>query len=640
MLLIEMFSSWVALVSQVVLGVIFARKVRRHNNSAEWVNALVGFSISLFGTLLFIMWMTFLSVPLFVSKILVGIIASAIFFFNLKLRTFEDSVVQPGGEKTKKRVFFLALLLPHLVVDSLKPEFSVDGMLYHGPVLANILGNNGLWNWSEPNEYIYYSDLSIFQAAIQAHLTQPILLDDAFQIPFLAIIGFGMLALLERSHLPSTTKFLVVFALLTAPVIWLQPRILYVDLAYAASLLTSVVLLVAIFRSRKTDAWTLAALIIAIASTMATKPVGLLTSALLTLTSVLIVFWTTRQLSNFWPRFSRVVLIAAIPISLGSAFYLRNLIQFGNPIYPVMFTIGAVEYPGKIDPSVFSGGLNFSELIKRMWDFALNLMNGLFLGPSKHDYDPRSGGFGMSAWVIIGFAMIAATVVVFKKERLHRLPNSDAALLALMGLLILCLQPMTSDSRYVIGPFLMLAAASIIILPKPKKGTLKAITGGLALVIAANLVLVESKFLMGAGSIVFLSSVDQAYQPSTPGNPRGVGTGMEWLDQNGPKSIFIQSETGVGVGGLAERTQLTQQSYQLYGHCLCNSVSYSDGNPIHEDRLKPLAAELIGGADYVLLYPSTYKELDMELSGLSLVAEIAPIEGVYDEGYSVLERAP
>ena len=88
-----------------------------------------------------------------------------------------------------------------------------------------------------------------------------------------------------------------------------------------------------------------------IALTLAAKTIGIIYGSLALLILIGWILFAVRTQANTdepW-RWRMTAIVCALIILAGSAFYLRNLWQFGNPLYPAEFFV----FPGRYDTSVF-----------------------------------------------------------------------------------------------------------------------------------------------------------------------------------------------------------------------------------------------------------------------------------------------
>ncbi|THG30817.1 hypothetical protein [Naasia lichenicola] len=500
-----------------------------------------------------------------------------------RLRRTSDSVLPLLRRHVGALAIVAAVVLVQVVAAALSPELSIDGQLYHGPVLAELVQHGTIWGWDVPNQYMFYTDLTMVTGLNLATFTGATVFDNGIQIPHLAILIAAISALLRPRFPSSWSRAPFAALMVTTPVIWMQPRILYVDLGYAAAIVAAIALMTLIRRPRTPDLIVLAVTVLAIP---AMKPAGLLTGALLIGVAVVVMAIRgrnsgARDVLRGVARFAIALLIVG---PAAAAFYLRNLIEHGSPVYPVTTSFGPIVFPGIIDFSVFASGDRGSGLVDplRWKTYADNLLLGMTQGVLKTDYDPRAGGFGYMPLIVLvlAIALVAVGLVVTRRgmSRPSRflIPWRPQLLMAVVAAVILLLQPATFDARYVIGPTVVLLCAILLFAPAaPPRRWVGALVATIALVAAsAQILWTERNVYPGLGDVRALSSLNERYQPNSPGNPWGQGFASAWLPDAPDEcvKITVQTNGGVGSGGVLEATTLTTLPYALYGPGLCNDV--------------------------------------------------------------------
>jgi hypothetical protein len=530
----------------------------------------------------------------------------------------------------------IALLGIQTLAVVLLPELSIDGQLYHGPVLAQLLNTGTLWGWQSPNQYMYYSDLTMLGGVNLATFTGAAVFDNGLQIPHLLLLLLALNVLLLSRFDRAWIRMSFAALIVAAPVIWLQPRILYVDVAYGAAVATIIVLIVT---SRRFDGLEMVVAGISAAAILATKPTGILTSALLIAVWIVVAAWRRRKEGRplgraVWP----VVLGAAIPMFFGLGFYLRNLISFGNPVYPVQASFGPLHLRGIVDLSVFASGDRGSGLFDptRLISFFASLGTGMVNGVAKPDYDPRAGGYGYVTLAVIavavGILFAQAIVAVVARHRgaiaIRPVWRSQVAVVVLSAA-VLVIQPSTFDSRYVIGPTSVIFAAILMTSIFTAPRLIDVVAAGCALAIAATqIVWTEANAYPGLHIAKELRALTDRAQPVTPGNPWGRSDSVAWLPTTECTTVALQTNGGVAAWGMTEQSQLATLPYGLYGEHLCNLVE-----PVQLVAIETGAASTdpVPTADFLVLYTqdlARWEQLYPELSDcLQEVTSVASSEG-------------
>lgn len=502
-----------------------------------------------------------------------------------------------------------------LFVAALKPEMSIDGQLYHGPILANLVRAGSLWGWNSTNQYLYYTDLTMVSGVNLATFTGQARFDDTIQTLHLVVLMLLIIWVLRQRFESTAVRAGIAALIVSAPVIWMQPRILYVDLAYGTAVALAICLAVLVRR------WGRAELLLAAASVsaiVASKPTGILTGALLGVVLLgTISFHRFRAGGNFRTALLHPVGAFAIAAGLSLSFYIRNFVGFGNPVYPVKVDIWRFHLPGIIDLSVFTSGDRGSGFvdIARLKSFAKNVLSGMADGVTKLDYDPRSGGFGQVPLVLVLLVLLLLiTQLIWRLSKRDwsgpwlKLWPIQLAMVAL-ATIILLIQPATFDSRYVIGPMVVISLAGLLttLSPRPLPRA-ELIAGGLALTSALAMISwTETHVYPGLQTVLSLREASAQWQPTTPGNPWGENQDISWLPSSPDNclSIAIEWSGGVKEWGNAETAQFSVLPYALSGQSLCNTIT-----PVLKESLIDPDGKLIPGANtipfnssqFILLY--------------------------------------
>lgn len=579
------FAGAVGLIVQLAIG-LFTFALLPNRSVA--FRALAGSVAATYGYGLAISAGMFLAIPWQFSNLVFALALSAALLsqsIRAQLRESISELLRTGRRNWAAASVLIGATVFQFFVAGLKPELSVDGQLYHGPLLSNLVSTGTLWGWSATNQYVYYTDLTMATTVNLATFTNFTWFDDAAQVPHLLVLMLAVNWGLRQRFSSAFLRVAIAALIVTASVIWTQPRVLYVDLAYGAAV-TVAMLLIAMVRHWGTGETLLAG--IAIAGALATKPAGVLTGAVLFFALVIaLAVWAYRQYDTVrlaWVPLIRRIGLVVIPAVMGLAFYLRNFVSFSNPIYPVKASIGRIQFPGIIDMSVFTSGDQGSGFVdlSRLKSYLNNIRDGVLHGVTKLDYDPRSGGFGhMPEYLaIIVVILLLIELVIRIRARGSASPKPMRfwpmqLVMTALACTVLLVQPSTFDSRYVIGPTVVLAlVGALFTLGAVIPILLQTLVGVLALLLALVQVRwTEAHVYTGLKSVLDLRGLSATSQPLTPGNPWGSPLSLSWLPQDDScRHIAIETQGGIAAWGNPEVSQLAILSYGLAGPRLCNTV--------------------------------------------------------------------
>jgi hypothetical protein len=517
-----------------------------------------------------------------------------------------------------------------ILVNTFKQESSIDGLLYHGPTLGNLVSGKSIWNFDAINQYEYYTDLAMVGAINFVGLTEVARFDDAVQVPYMIVFAAAVSTLLSNKVKNSALRYSLAALILASPVVWLQPRIQYVDLAYASSILAAVALF---FASKSRSNLVYFAIGTAVAAVIAIKPTGLIIGIVFALVSLIYILRTEE------PHKSKFLYgaVLLLPVLTGTLFYFRNILEFGNPLYPVAVKAGPLQLPGPIDIAAFTsrGGTESGLFdLSRFVSFVSSVVDGAVNGVTKLDYDPRSGGFSYISWTVPVLAILAFSALLLNKRRNERVTQSLQLSLCLLvsAILILGFQPGASDSRYVIAPYALIFCAAILAMPVIPIQNF--VTATVILATGVSIYWNENNLYMGIKSVTpqLASNVVSLWPGGAPPT-LDPGPGFDWLPNNECVQISIQSEGGVKGGGMAELTYQNTLSYGYFGNQLCNDLEILV-LPLAETQNLSLNDDMIrtiGNSEFLVAYvdSSLWFESQLNSSGISL-EEVKVIEGQGD----------
>lgn len=540
-------------------------------------------------------------------------------------------------------VLLASVMMFQVVIAVLKPELSVDGQLYHGPTMVQMIQSGSLWGWSAPSEYLYYSDLSMASGINLATFTGHAIFDDAMQTQHLLVMLLGLNWMLSKRFKSSFSRASFAILIVAAPVIWLQPRILYVDLAYGAAVTSAVFILAGNTQFKRRDVLVAG---ISMGALLGTKPAGVLTSVLLLAVLIAILLWQDRTelLKNRdgWRKLGGFLPLFTVPLIAGFSMYARNWISFGSPTFPVATDIGPFRFGGKLSLALVSGDPSGKTVsLSHFKTYVSGILDGMTGGLTKLDYDPRSGGFGyvplFVALLILVLIISQVLISIVRRRDSLKYPAywRQQIGLVLLAFAVILIQPASLNSRYVIGPTVILLAALVLTGLKISLKLFEKLVACAALIAAIGQISwTETHMYPGLKSILGLRTLNAAYQPLTPGNPWGMSTMLSWLPTNSCTTIAFENSGGVQPGGLMEPTRLATFPYGLYGSQLCNSVNgialqnYVDaeGNAIQN-----VTQSFIESADYLVVYSNHVSSWETRL-GLdqTCLRTVATIQGDSD----------
>jgi hypothetical protein len=616
--LIQQITSIASLLAQVVITYFIYSRLKNLKEVESDLSFLVALSLSIFGiNLLHLAFLT-ASFSNFVFHLVVSSagIGLCIVFVRDKHLSIKIRKSLYGGFAYLPILLLMAI---QLIVNFFKVEWSIDGMLYHGPTLGNLMSNQSIWQFDSLNQYQYYSDLTMVGATTLASITPIVRLDDAAQVPYMLILAASISAILSLRVKSRSLRIAIATLILTSPVVWLQPRILYVDLAYASSIAAVVTLIM--FLNPRNISYVLA-LGCAIGSLVATKPSGIPIGILVTL------FASIYILKRDFTRASPALFVALyLPIFLGLMFYVRNYVQFSNPLYPVAWNLGPLNFNGPIGVDAFTsrggteGGLiDFSRIL----DFVSNLLSGASNGVTKLDYDPRTGGFSYTILVIpflLAISLLNRLVTGKSIEDRGQLAK-PTLILVVATLITLLFQPASTDSRYVIAPFALTVCAFILVMPRiPLQSIL---TPLILLASVFSMIWVEKNMFMGIKSLnINLAANIKSILPGGQEPTLDPGNGFSWLPKDDCVKVAIQSEGGVNENGMAELTRQNTLSYGYFGNKLCNDLTIviapKDENTDFDSEVRELAE--INELKFIAVYTDELEKWVTSFTKVGLKAE-------------------
>ncbi len=288
-----------------------------------------------------------------------------------------------------------------------------------------------------------------------------------------------------------------------------------------------------------------------------TKPLGVVHLALVL--GVMLAA-STRLPARAWAV--RAGVLAAAVLALGTAFYVRNLVLTGNPLYPMPLRIGGVE--------VFPGLADWADNLKRtvLWPHLGMLWTTGFLPEALvGTIEPPNGSWGFGAGGVLALALGVATTLALavraamapSRNRRRNLAIGIAGLLAAGFYLVLpwCGQFLQGNVRFAWPAALLLVLAS---------GALAADLG------VPDRVVAIAAFLLQAANLLFVRlPIDTPSLVLAAGLPLGVVAwilALRFAGRNRPVRVagasFLLLLLAVGCAALLDPERAdTAQAWRL-----------------------------------------------------------------------------
>ena len=319
----------------------------------------------------------------------------------------------------------LALLWRVVIVYAL-PPYAYDSLGYHLPTVAG---------WLQYS-HIGTEHLHIYQVSFPANVE---LLDTwvalflrsdvwigAVQIPFAvmgaaAVVGMARLAGIGRAAAVAAGALFVL-----SPIVLTQSSTNYVDLAVAALFLAGIYFILRASppaawaseadREHSRDAaWSRSYLVLAgcaVGLAAGAKPIGPLLGVVAVICLLAGIVVSRRRLGLRWNRpVLAVVLVLAPMLCLGSFWYVRDLVEFSNPLYPAKLQVAGVTlFDGTVQhlPSRLPTGSGLSAIVHSWGHDLTRLRQG---GSGQYDrVDEFEGGMGL-VYLFLGLPLLIPLVI-------------------------------------------------------------------------------------------------------------------------------------------------------------------------------------------------------------------------------------
>lgn len=491
-------------------------------------------------------------------------------------------------------------LLWRIVIAYALPPYAYDSLGYHLPTVAGWLQYDRIGT-----EHLHIYQVS-FPANVELLATWVALFlhSDVWigtvQIP-LAVVGAAAvvgMARVARIRWPAAVAAGALFVL--SPIVLTQSSTNYVDLGVAALFLAGIYFILRAFppaawgteadREHPPDAgrWSRPYLVLAgcaVGLAAGAKPIGPLLGfvALLSLVAGLAV--SRRRLGMAWGRPMVAVVLVLVPMLLfGSFWYVRDVVEFSNPLYPAKLEVAGVTlFDGTVThlPSRLPTGSGLSAIV-HSWGHDLTRLRQH--GRGKWDrVDEFEGGMGL-VWLFLGLPLLIPLVVSSWKRN----QMLFWTFLVPLGVLF-AIQPYKWWSRFTI--FLLAPALVGIALFIDRSGSrrLRIAVQSVALVFVATSLWLSSTHMVGWGHVYGVRKiVTIAGKPTTE---RTIGRlfipELRWVDDVAPKAR-IASYLKVSLS-----KDEFPPFYGLYGRRFRHSV-FALPNDTRAATMKWLQAHRIG----------------------------------------------
>jgi hypothetical protein len=554
-------------------------------------------------------------IPYFVSQFILAL-TIIIYVMGRKLRLKSKTQNKFNMLTTSSVLFIFGW---NLYIAAIKPESTIDGMLYHGQTIANILTRNGLWDWSVSSAYSYYTDLGMVVASQFSRMTINVEFEDFVGTPYMILLFFLIKVTINSVAKSNAFSGLLSILILTTPVIWIQARILYVDLIYASALCAAIYILAI---KAKLDSKLLILGALSIGALISIKPTGFAIAIILTV----VLFIRGLMAHKAKNVNKKTLLLMFIFLFSGLSFYIRNLAQWGNPFYPVRINLGVLEFDGIIDYKLFAADGEVASSffsLSRIVNFSSSVVRGLTFGMEKLDYDPRISGFSRIPLIVLAIVFLAVVIgklikiigskyknlYILADHDLHESKNPRILIMTLLTIVTLSLQPNSFNSRYTIGPYIisLLIVISIIFKFNPIVKNQFFFPSILTLFfIFLNIRWVENNVFLGLRSIENSKSQILNFNSGISGGSFQQENAFDWVPKSRCVSIYVESGPGVTSGGMAALSVSDLFTYGFFGDRLCNEVTFiSGGYPRNLVEKKALE-----DADYIISFTENKEKIN------------------------------
>jgi hypothetical protein len=590
------------------LAAVAAYRGFRRLGTSRMEAAVGAYAAALLGPTLCTLWFWLLPLGRVAAPLLGSVVAGGVSVVALRrwAWSWRDLVPSRGAALQAAPVLLTAagLLGASLLGAVRKPVDEWDSLMYHGPTAANVLQHGSLFGWDAPMPWIFYPNLGAIQGAMTSVVFASTDLLDAIQVPFALLLllvawtwaGGGRVRILPGS---------LVVGLLAVPVVFPQLRAMSIDVVFAATGLLGLWCVALWWRLGRQPGFLVAAAA-GLGAMAASKPNGVM---LLAIALGVLGLWLLLRRPARWLR--TAALTASSAVFAGAPFYLRNLIELGNPLYPIQVSAGPISLDGIVDMEAFrTRSAQFADTPAPL-QFFQNLWLSVTEPPRGYTHDLRIGGFGRSIVVFVIAAALAALVVAIAPVR-RRLVAGLAPILLPVAI-FLAVQPRNWYPRYSIVPLSLLVIATALVLGRALRPLAVAVPISLVLLVAWGGVAMNNEDRMWHGSRKLADLADESPQWNTgvTGYASTYHDLYEFLDRApcGTRVTVVARPTNDGL--------YAQFSLPMWGEEMCNdvrSIPLLAGRPLGSDAVTADLRRAVASSNYIVV-PEAADALVRRLAG-------------------------
>lgn len=360
------------------------------------------------------------------------------------------------------------------------PVFDYDGLAYHLVAVASWIQQGSI----HVTPYLYWSN--VYPQNVELIFTWLMLFTRTDTWIEFGQLGFalgGMGAVIGLARIAGMSRPAAMAAgslYFLTPIVLVQARTAYVDVSFASMFLIAFYFVIQFVKQNRLPYLGFAG--IASGLTLGMKSSGLAYVGILGLIVVGFIGWKTWRRETRLPHGLGIVALFGLPILLlGTFWYLRTWVTYGNPLYPFTVTVlGHSLFPGlgpvhemimlPNTPPELRGKVWWHQIFLSWWN-----------EPIRYRYDQGMGGFGPQ-WTFIEFPALLIFIVHAIRQR------RDLLLLTLPLVLAFLIQPANWWSRYTITIVAVGAIALVYLLDRLKsRGTRAALWGLTSLTVLVSM---------------------------------------------------------------------------------------------------------------------------------------------------------